>query len=199
MTRHLATQNWTIHFRWVKAHVGIEGNEAADKIAKEAAQDDKYPNIVFDRIPITTIASEIIRTGLEQWQRQWTNTTKGAVCRSFFPRLEQRLKIKMLITPEFTALVTGHGMTKAYLHRFKLTDDPMCACNEGQQTSDHIIFECNILEAQRSPMIKKIMVSGGSWPPEKDELTTKYLQAFSSFVKLLTKRTKSESNEYLNM
>ena len=68
MTRHLATQNCTIRFRWVKAHVGIEGNEAADKHAKKAAQDDKYPNIVFDRIPITTIASEIIRTGLEQWQ-----------------------------------------------------------------------------------------------------------------------------------
>jgi hypothetical protein len=65
---------------------------------------------------------------------------KGAVCRSFFPRLEQRLKIKMPITPEFTALVTGHGKTKAYLHRFKLADDPMCPCNEGQQTSDHIIF-----------------------------------------------------------
>jgi len=139
------------------------------------------PSIVFDRIPITTIASEIIRTGLEQWQWQWTNMTKGAVCRSFFPRLEQRLKIKIPTTPEFTALVT----TKAYLHRFKLTDDSMCPCNEGQQTSDHIIFECNILEAQRSSMIKKIMVSGGSWPPEKDELTTKYLQAFSSFVKLI--------------
>ena len=59
---------------------------------------------------------------------------------SFFPRLEQRLKIKMPITLEFTALVTGHGMTKAYLHRFKLADDPMCPCNEGQQISDHIIF-----------------------------------------------------------
>jgi hypothetical protein len=58
----------------------------------------------------------------------------------------------------------------------------MCPCKEGQQTSDHIIFECNIFEAQRGSMIKKIVDRGGSWPPAKDELTTKYLQAFSNFV-----------------
>ena len=126
MIRHLATQNWNIHFKWVKAHIGIEGNEIADKLAKEAAHDDKNPNIEFARIPITSLASDINKTGLEQWQQQWTNTTKGDMCRSFFPRLEQRLKIKMPIIPEFTALVTGHGKTKAYLHRFKLADDPMC-------------------------------------------------------------------------
>jgi hypothetical protein len=59
----------------------------------------------------------------------------------------------------------------------------MCPCNEGQQTADHIIFECNIFEAQRGFMIKKIVDRGGPWPPAKDELTTKYLQAFSNFVK----------------
>jgi hypothetical protein len=52
--RHLATLNWTIHFGWVKAHIGIEGKEAADKLAKEAAQEDEHTNIVFDRIPITS-------------------------------------------------------------------------------------------------------------------------------------------------
>jgi hypothetical protein len=29
------------------------------------------------------------------------------------------------------------------------------------------------------------MVSGGSWPPAKDELITKYLKAFLSFVKAI--------------
>jgi hypothetical protein len=75
--------------------------------------------------------------------------------------------MKMPITPEFMALVTGHGKTKSYLHRFKLADDPTCPCNEGQQTSEHIIFDCNIFEAQRSSLIKQIMVSGGPWPLQK--------------------------------
>ena len=88
----------------------------------------------------------------------------------------------MPITPEFTALITGHRKTKSYLHRFKLADST-CPCNEGQQTSDHIIFECNTVEAQRSNLIKQITVSGGSRPPEKDELITKYLKAFLRFDK----------------
>ena len=102
-------QSWTLHFRWVKTHTGIEGNETADRLAKETAQEDGNFNIVFDRIPITSINNETNRKGLEQWQLQWTNTTKGAVCCSFFPKLEQRLKMKMPVTPEFTALITGHG------------------------------------------------------------------------------------------
>ena len=125
------------------------------------------------------------RCNREQWQLRWTNTTKGAAYRLFFPRLEQRLKIQMPITPEFMVVLTGHGKTKAYLHRFKLADDPMCPCKEGQQTSDNIIFEYNILEAQRTSMIKQIMVSGGPCPPAKDEPITKYLEAFLSFVKLI--------------
>jgi ribonuclease HI len=28
--RHISTLNWTIHFGWVKAHIGIQCNEVAD-------------------------------------------------------------------------------------------------------------------------------------------------------------------------
>ena len=47
--RHLTKQKWTIHFKWVKAHIGIEGNEIADKLAKEAAKEDENLHAIYSR------------------------------------------------------------------------------------------------------------------------------------------------------
>ena len=56
--------NWTMHFELVKAHTGIEGNEVAYKLAKEAAQEADDQNIVYARIPTNSVATEIKKEGL---------------------------------------------------------------------------------------------------------------------------------------
>jgi hypothetical protein len=71
MVGNLTKQNWSIHFGWVKAHTAIEGNALADTLAKEAAQDVEDRNFVYDRIPISTIASSVKEEGLKKWQTQW--------------------------------------------------------------------------------------------------------------------------------
>ena len=167
----------------MKAHTGIEGNEVADTLTKEVAQDDEERNIVYDRIPISTIATGVKEKGFKKWQTQWERAEKGALCRSFFPTVEQRLKIQIPITPEFTAIVSGHGKTKSYVYRFKLIDKLMCPCNEGEQSVEHLIHACRILEPQRSSLIQHITTRGGIWPPSNNELVAKYLNAFSRFVK----------------
>jgi hypothetical protein len=48
-------------------------------------------------------------------------------------------------TQNFTAIFTGHGKTKEYLHRFKIVEDPTCTCGKAVQTTDHLIFECDTL------------------------------------------------------
>jgi len=57
------------------------------------------------------------------------------------------------------------GKTKHYLHRFQIADNPMCPCNEGMQTSEHIIYVYNILKSQISSLIKHITARGGEAPP----------------------------------
>jgi ribonuclease HI len=39
--KRLRGQNWTVHFSWVKAHNGIQGNELVDQLSKEAAEDEE--------------------------------------------------------------------------------------------------------------------------------------------------------------
>jgi ribonuclease HI len=70
MVLKLTRKNWTIHFGWVKAHIGIEGNEAADTLAKEAAQDEDDRNYAYKRKPLSTIAASVKEEGLKKWQVQ---------------------------------------------------------------------------------------------------------------------------------
>ena len=99
------------------------------------------------------------------------------------PTGRAKTKTKIPITPEFTAIVTGHRKTKSYLHRFKLADNPTCFSSEGAQTPERIIYECKILKQQRSSLKQHVTASGGYWPPDNSELVAKYLSAFSRFIK----------------
>jgi hypothetical protein len=89
----------------VKAPVGIQGNEMADRLAKEAAMDD-VGEIVYDKIPRETIITVEKENGITKWQEQWTSCTKGAVSKLFFPHIKDRMQTMIPISAEFTATVT---------------------------------------------------------------------------------------------
>jgi len=58
-------------------------------------------------------------------------------------------------------MLTGHGKLRSYLHRFGLTDNLMCLCEE-EQAADHLIFQCKKLCIQSNEMIKqKTLVATG--------------------------------------
>jgi hypothetical protein len=86
---------------------------------------------------------------VRKWQRNWTQTTKGSITKEYFPNVEERLKIKLNLTQNFTALVTGHGKTEEYLHRFKNVEDQTFNCGKAVQTTDHLIFECETKHKQK--------------------------------------------------
>jgi hypothetical protein len=81
----LERANWNIELLWVKAYVGIVGNELADRLAKAAASDNDA-KIVFNRLPMSTLISKIEEETKLKWQKEWEECTKAGITKEFFQR-----------------------------------------------------------------------------------------------------------------
>jgi hypothetical protein len=93
-----------------------------------------------------------------------------------FPRIAEILKLKIYVTANFTTIVTGHGNIKSYLHKYKILDSPIYSCKSGEQTADHIIFECKLLEQEREGL-KATVLLPENWPVRKNKF-------YKNFTKL---------------
>ena len=137
-----------IHFRikfvWVKAHVGIAGNEEADAAAKAASI--SHSASAYNAFPLS-LAKRIIRSNnFEEWAEEYANASTGSGTRQWFPRLLDVHRLMEVTEASFqlTQILTGHGFHKEYLHRFHITSDELCPCDGiTTQSLDHLIKNCN--------------------------------------------------------
>jgi hypothetical protein len=77
-------------------------------------------------------------------------------------------------------VLSGHGKTRAYLHRFKLLEEAKCICGKEDQTMDHILFHCSETSAQRD--LKLQINKKMNWLDSKPELITKHRKVFSAHI-----------------
>jgi len=76
------------------------------------------------------------------------------------------LKMKLRLSPNLTAMLTAHGKIKAYLHRFKIIQLPEYFCKHGDQTTDHLLNDCEILGKERGKLIA-LTSKEEEWPVRK--------------------------------
>jgi hypothetical protein len=74
------------------------GNELADTLAKEAATNESLTED-YNKIPKSVVTRGLEEESVKKWQRNWTQTTKVGETNKFFPKVEERLKIKIKILP----------------------------------------------------------------------------------------------------
>jgi len=77
-----------------------------------------------------------------------------------------------------TAVLNGHGMANTNLHQFHLSEDAKCRCENEYQSMDHILFECEELNAQRE-VLKEQMET---WSARKEDLINKYKKIFYEYI-----------------
>jgi len=138
--------------------------------------------IIFNRIPISTLLSEIEQEANQEWQKEWEEGMKAAISKEFVPEVQDRQKLKIVINPVFSAMVMGHGKTRAYIHCFRILEHATCPCGKGEWTIDHLINQCLILHKQ-GELFKSNVLKSGKWLPSKRQMILKHLKSFLLFLK----------------
>jgi hypothetical protein len=150
------------------------------KQAKEAAK-NKNIEECYMKIPKSVVISELKEQSVKWWQREWKETTKGAT-KTFFPKIEYRLKLRINATPKFITIVTGHGNKNLFTQiQNTQPNDPTCPCRKGQQTVQHIIFDCPLVQKEREKL-KAVVKRSQNWPVSCNKLAVQYHRIFKEYI-----------------
>ncbi|XP_045451569.1 uncharacterized protein LOC123660556 [Melitaea cinxia] len=149
--RRALLQDKHIELFWIKAHAGLEGNERADHLAKEAALKSKRA-FDYDSCPVSFIKRSIRMQSLDEWNQRYRAGETAGVTRVFFPDATAAHRIigKIKVDRFVTQVLTGHGGFSEYLYRFKCKESPSCVCDpECSESVLHVLLDCPALAYER--------------------------------------------------
>ena len=167
---HVGTRN-KVHLKWIKAHVGHEGNEKADVLAKDGTQCSK--NAAFT--PKSWIKGFLKEKLQEKWVKQW-NDTKPDQYRhtkkwindlSKFPQKGGLLKINNRKTVGLIAQwITSFNNLNYHSHRKDRTIDKtcrLCQKEDSKETPWHLATECERTMVHNRLHLHKFTIDNKSW------------------------------------
>ena len=135
----LNTLGKQVIFAWIPSHTGIQGNEKADRLAKEALDLD-----VSERnIPYTDLKTKINTYIKDKWQTSWNLNPQNKLYQHK-PIIEPLNSLPLAKRREDIVLTRariGHThLTHAYL--FAAEDPPHCISCNSLLTVKHILIDC---------------------------------------------------------
>lgn len=148
-----------MEFHWIPAHEGIEINERADSLAKDAAKTGRDSQIL---LPYTDLKALWKKEMFQALEDQTTKDGSQEVIKFYnsyflcsrqpwfhkikFPR---RIAIINRIRANWTSLADT-------LFKYNTLDSPMCLCNVAEETVNHVFWQCSRFDRQRIQLLESL-------------------------------------------
>ena len=186
----LHDNGFSISLQWVPSHVGLTGNEVADKVAKES---HTLPTLTPCPLSTEEAKRVVKRAASTVWQMIYNTKIDdlhiGEIkCKSEqWPWAQNKCRA---IETAMSIMRIGHVELNAYLHRFGQTDSHLCPQCRVPETVSHYLLECRRYMQSRIKLYttlnkagvhtfnKKNLLGGGDFPPNQQLQIAKAMETF---------------------
>ena len=138
-----------IAFQWVPSHVGIEGNDTADRLARRGLSEKKRAMFLSDSNSKIKLATRILAKKIYNEERE------GKMGEDMKLNKKDRWwGLNRSHQVILTQLRTGHIPIRPYLNRFRPLNSNLCRlCKRDIENISHITLKCTFLKKQRIRLI----------------------------------------------
>jgi len=155
----------SMEISWTPGHAQINGNEMADRLAKEAAEEARQKDSV--ELPVVTTLGDVKtaarQSGQMKWQERWENTEKGRHLYQYRPEVGVACQHSFQsFTGEsvISQLRSGYVRMNEYLSKVGATPSSECQCGEVESV-EHYLLHCPIYDNPREILKRNLVVKCG--------------------------------------
>lgn len=141
--RRLQTLGFKINFQWIPSHIGISGNEAADRLAAEAHCE--IPSLVSPTDPREHILA--VREHIASLSCAGKNVGFQPCVTKGLTRLEATTLYR---------LRTDSAWTPAFRYKINNISSPNCQLCNVRSDQEHILWECPLYDVPRQELSKNL-------------------------------------------
>ncbi|CAL8127771.1 unnamed protein product [Orchesella dallaii] len=183
----LATER-TLELVWIPAHVGFEGNEEADEVAKEAAGMTVYGPEPIVPVAMASVRSAIRVKAAEQHTDMWRSYNGARQTKELIDVPSMRVSNYLVTLCRqdlrlFTQVITGHSTLRGHLHRMRKADSDVCPfCEVGRETSLHLLGRCDCFLTTRLDVLESQTLSAAEVRVIKPASLLKFIKCSGRFT-----------------